>query len=94
MVDVAYFRKVIPNYVRPRINELAQSTSSYFFNVAPDAVKSKGLEPKALSDGDLMICSQTVYGWSFGNKQWRRFSSPCALSKVRANVSQSGICGG
>lgn len=64
MVDVAYFRKVNPNYVRPRINELAQSTRSYF-DMVPDAVKSKGLEPKTLSDADLMICSQAVYGWNF-----------------------------
>jgi len=74
MVDVAYFRKANPNYIRPHINDLARPNSSdgffIFSDAEADAVKSSSLDMKAMSEDDLMICSQTVYGWSFGNKQW------------------------
>jgi hypothetical protein len=74
MVDVAYFRKANPNYIRPHINALARPNSSdgffIFSDTEADAVKSSSLDMKAMSEDDLMICSQTVYGWSFGNKQW------------------------
>ena len=78
MVDVAYFRKTNPNYTRPHINELARSSSSdgffiFFSDTEEGEVKSKSLD--TLSEDDLMICSQTVYRWSFGNKRWRE-SSP------------------
>lgn len=81
MVDVAYFRKINPNYTRPHINELARPSSSnnYIFLFSDTDVKeakTNGLDTKTMSEGDLMICSQTVYGWSFGNKRWRKFSSP------------------
>lgn len=79
MVDVAYFRKANPNYSRPHINDLARPNSSdcffIFFNTEAEAVMSSGLDAKAMSEDDLMICSQTVYGWSFGNKQWCKSSS-------------------
>lgn len=75
MVDVAYFRKVNPNYARPQVNELARSSSSDGFwilwsDTEADEVKSNGLDTETMSKDDLMICSQTVYGWSFGNKRW------------------------
>ena len=74
MVDVACFRKINPNYTRPHINELARSSSSdgifiFFSDTEEEEVKSKGLE--TVSEDDLMICSQTIYGWSFDNKRWR-----------------------
>jgi len=79
MVDVAYFRKANPNYIRPHINALARPNSSdgffIFSDTEADAVKSSSLDMKAMSEDDLMICSQTVYGWSFGNKQWCKSSS-------------------
>jgi hypothetical protein len=79
MVDVAYFREVNPNYTRPQINELARQdlSSSYilFSDADSDEVKSSGLDTKTMSEGELMVCSQTVYGWSFGNKKWRKSSS-------------------
>ncbi|KAL8698333.1 MAG: hypothetical protein Q9201_006630 [Fulgogasparrea decipioides] len=79
MVDVAYFRKINPNYTRPHINELARPTSSnntyilFFSDTEAEGVKTKGLDTTTMSEGDLMICSQTVYGWSFGNKRWLEF---------------------
>lgn len=79
MVDVSYFRKVNPNYIRPHINELARPSPSNgfyvsFYDTESDEVKGNGLDPKTLSEDDLVICSQTVYGWSYGNKHWRRSS--------------------
>lgn len=75
MVDVAYFRKVNPNYARPQVNELARPSSSdgiyiLWSDTEADEVKSNGLDINTMSKDDLMICSQTVYGWSFGNKRW------------------------
>ncbi|KAL9130721.1 MAG: hypothetical protein Q9217_001158 [Psora testacea] len=73
MVDVAYFRKTNSNYARPHINELARSSSSdglfiLFSGIEQEEAKRKGLD--TVYDADLMIYSQTVYGWSFGNKRW------------------------
>jgi len=97
MVDVSYFRKVNPNYVRPAINELVRSSSSssyHHFPVGGDEVKSSGFDPTSLSGDDLMICSQTVYGWSFGNKQWCRSPTCDTLTAKRfANAGRSGIPG-
>ncbi|KAL2044439.1 hypothetical protein N7G274_003144 [Stereocaulon virgatum] len=76
MVDVAYFRKCNPNYTRPRINELARPSSSndgFIMFYDAEEVKINGLDPTSMSESDLMIRSQTVYGWSFGNKRWLEF---------------------
>ena len=80
MVDVAYFRKVNPNYNRPHINKLARLSSSngifiLWSDTEAEHVKSNGINMETISEDDLMICSQTVYGWSFGNKRWRKPSS-------------------
>ena len=79
VVDVAYFRKCNPNYTRPRINELARPSSSndgFIMFYDAEEVKINGLDPTSMSESDLMICSQTVYGWSFSNKRWRKPSFP------------------
>jgi len=76
MVDAARFREVNPNYARPRIDGLAkQDTSSEGWLILgsdkqSDEVKSNGLDPEEMQEDDLLICSPTVFGWSFGNKQW------------------------
>jgi hypothetical protein len=66
MVDMSYFRKVNPNYIRPAINELVRSSLSSSYHYYPiinsDEVKNSGFNPTLLSKDDLMICSQTVYG--------------------------------
>ena len=76
MVDVAHFRKVNSNYARPYINELARpsllNNIYIFFDTETEEVKSNGLDTTTIKENDLMICSQTVYGWSFGNKRWRK----------------------
>ncbi|KAL9126352.1 MAG: hypothetical protein Q9217_004582 [Psora testacea] len=77
MVDAAYFRENNPNYTRPRISGLVEkkSLSDGWFTYEPEQeVKSNGREPSKMTDADLLLCSPTVRGWSFGNKQWLEFA--------------------
>ena len=76
MVDAAFFRENNPNYLRPRINGLEEEKAlndGWFAYVPEPEVKSNGRELRELTDGDLLLCSPTVRGWSFGNKQWSEF---------------------
>jgi len=89
MIDIAYFRKVNPNYARPQVNELARSSSSDGFwtlwsDTEADEVKGNGFDTEIMSKDELMICSQTVYGWSFGNKRWCKLSSSERLTGWRS----------
>ncbi len=72
MIDISYFRKVNPNYVKSVINKLTRFDSSRSHYVFPDKdedkVKSNNFNSASLSKDDLIICSQTIYGWSFRNK--------------------------
>jgi hypothetical protein len=72
MVDISHFRKVNPNYVRPAINKLIRfslSSSYYYYPIVnSDEIKNSDFDPTLFSKDDLMICCQTVYDWSFGNK--------------------------
>jgi len=66
MVDIFYFRKINPNYVKPHLNELAKPSSSdgffiIFSDTESDDVKGNAYNPNILSEDDLIICSQTVY---------------------------------
>ena len=98
MVDVSYFRKVNPNYMRPHINELAMPSPSTGYSITillgdeSDDVKSNGIDTNNMSDEELTVCSQTVYGWSFDNKMWRKFSPLQRYNSwVYVNVMQSWI---
>lgn len=78
MVDAAFFRENNPNYVRPRISGLTEKKSldnGWFSFVFDDEVKSNGRAPSEMKEDDLLLCSPTVRGWSFGNKLWREFFS-------------------
>ena len=77
MVDAAFFRENNPNYVRPRISGLTEkkSLNDGCFSLLPEnEVKSNGREPSQMKEDDLLLCSPTVRGWSFGSKRWREFS--------------------
>ncbi len=66
-----------PNYVRPRISGLTEKKSldDGWFTLVPDnEVKNNGEEPSEMKEDELLLCSPTVRGWSFGNKLWRGFS--------------------
>ena len=71
MVDAGFFRENNPNYTRPRISGLVErkSLNDGWYTFKPEQeVKSNGREPSKMMDDDLLLCSPTVRGWSFGNK--------------------------
>ena len=77
IVDAAFFRENNPNYVRPRISGLTEKRSldDGWFSFEPEnEVKNNGREPSKMTEEDLLLCSPTVRGWSFGNKLWRGYS--------------------
>jgi hypothetical protein len=76
MVDAAFFCENTPNYVRPRISGFAEKNSlnDGWFSFEPqNEVKSNGTESGKMKEDDLLLCSPTVHGWSFGNKLWREY---------------------
>ncbi len=73
MINVSYFRKINLNYFKLHINELIKSSSLndiyvIFYDTKLNEVKRNDLDSKILSEDDLIICSQTVYDWSYDNK--------------------------
>jgi hypothetical protein len=83
MVDAAFFRKMNPNYSRPKINaagelkpdppkvayDLFDGTSTTV--VSPhDQVKGTDEEPSAMTKDELMSCCPTVLAFSFKDKTW------------------------
>jgi len=50
-----------------------------FDSKKPDKVKNNAMDPAAMKDDDLLICSPTVLGFSFGTKQW------CKLFSLRVD---------
>lgn len=82
-IDVIYFCKVNFNYVRSYIiiNSL-NNIYTFFLNTNLKKIKSKDLNSQMMNNNNLMICSQTVYDWSFDNKQWCKFSFLSYFSKA------------
>ena len=81
MVDANFFRKMNPNYSVSRVTEPAVLSATedgwILFDDAPskpplDQVKSNGIEPAKMKEDELLTCSPTVPGFSFGNKLWRK----------------------
>ena len=80
IVDAAYFQEANPNYTRPRINgsEHENSSNNTFIlfesddrsTNQSDQVKSNGKDPTDMAEDDLILCSPTVPGFSYGNKLW------------------------
>jgi hypothetical protein len=74
MIDAAFFWKMKPNYIRPHTNLVdpeSKSPAWARFNKmlkGQGRVKSNGIEPKEMKENDLLICSPTVLGFSFGDK--------------------------
>ncbi len=86
MVDAAFFRKINPNYSRPRITEAADMEWNDFSLLMFDEsksepdhqVQSNGKGPADMKENDLLICSPTVYGFSFNDKIWGEMLLPVA----------------
>jgi hypothetical protein len=80
MIDAAFFRKVNPNYSRPRITERAglkinAAIDGYFtFSQSgsdpDDPIQSYGKGLEEMTEDDLLICCPTVLGFSLNDKRW------------------------
>jgi len=85
MIDSVFFQEANPNYTRPSINQTANQDSSdeawtIFWSEdrstnRSDQVKSIGKDPTEMDEDDLVLCSPTVPGFSYGNKLWGKQSS-------------------
>lgn len=74
-------------WVRPRISESGKRDSSdiggLIFWGDDDStnqsvqVKSNGKDPAEMKDDDLILCSPTVPGFSYGNKLWGKQHLSC-----------------
>jgi hypothetical protein len=86
MVDAAFFRKMNPNYSRPKIDatgslrpdppreayDLCGHTSVTV--ISPhDRVNGTDAEPSAMTRDELMTCCPTVLAFSFKDKLWRTY---------------------
>ena len=87
VIDAIFFHEANPNYVRPRISESAKNESSDFAKIffssdgdsdnRSDQIKENGKGPAEMKEDDLILCSPTVPGFSYGNKLW---GQSCPLS--------------
>ena len=85
MIDRVFFQEANPNHTRPRIKESAKQDLSdgvwIIFGIddrstnQSDQVKSTGKDPAEMNEDDLILCSPTVPGFSYGNKLWGEQSS-------------------
>ena len=75
IVDAAYFRRINPNYSRPRV-EQSSWWEGLWESSALDGdkgdIKTSAVPPNELEVDDLLVCSPTVLGFSLNDKQWRR----------------------
>ena len=104
MVDAAYFQEANPNYTRPRINgsEHENLLNNIFVlfesddrsTSQSDQVKSNGRDPADMTEDDLILCSPTVPGFSYGNKLWGERDFFCfAMAQRDSNLTlYSRIC--
>ena len=79
-VDAELFRQQNPTYVGPNID---QPTREYMNDLAAwgavevsepaNTVMSTGINPTNLTEGELLVCSPTVLGFSYSDKLWRAY---------------------
>ena len=72
MVDASTFQLMNPNYARPQVDK---ASGWYFWPSESDTAKGiqySGVATHEMEDDELLICSPTVTGFSFDDKQWRR----------------------
>ena len=93
MIDAEFFKKINPNYSRPKVIELwdlweMEDDPGFVKIVAP--AESDNRKRVCLSDEDLLICCPTVPGFSFNEKQWGEY--PVMNEGCEITVLISGIC--
>lgn len=73
VVDAKFFRRVNPNYDRPQVDP--SSWWDLWTGSESDGhkgdIKNSEVQPQELEDGDLLVCSPTVLGFSLNKKRWR-----------------------
>ena len=79
MVDAQFFREKNPNYFNHRVDDtlFLDEDGVYCIDLAFEKktthnVTNHGHDPTKLSEEDLLRCSATVPGFSFGDKMWCR----------------------
>ena len=76
MVDGQLFLETNPNYTKPRVDELRKSDSFdglfIFDMLTADKIKANALGPSEMTENNLLTCSPTIPGFSFGTKKWRK----------------------
>jgi len=92
-IDAVFFQEANPNHTRPSINQSAKEDSSDIAWIIfgsndrstnqSDQVKSNGKDPAEMNEDDLILCSPTVPGFSYGNKIWGEQNSRVARSHAR-----------
>ncbi|KAI9750422.1 MAG: hypothetical protein M4579_006477 [Chaenotheca gracillima] len=100
MVDAKYFRRINPDYQRSRIYDSGQISvhsyeSSAVFGVQEQIpqLRNTGKIPVDLEEDDMLICSPTVLGFSFGQKLWAEFAvaDVAAISWTPATFAQLAL---
>jgi hypothetical protein len=76
-VDAAMFFRINPKYVRPSVEKTTRQEENAFGICFIEEVgqklqvKHNELGPQELADDDLLVCSPTVFGFSYSEKLWR-----------------------
>ena len=91
MIDAVYFPEANPNYTRPRISELGKQDSTDIGGITfwsdgdsanrSNQVKSNDKDPAEMKEDDLIVCSPTVAGFSYGDKLWGQPNSLIAYCR-------------
>lgn len=92
MIDAATFRKIDPNYSRPRIEPVKTSSDTSPWSElcgepssksALGQVKNNDLEPTRMTEKDLIICCPTVLGFSLDKKIWGEYHLSDVLVAIK-----------
>ncbi|KAJ6027953.1 hypothetical protein N7540_003529 [Penicillium herquei] len=85
-IDTVFFKEMQPNYSRPRVHDKFSPKADGIAIISFDRLfddeltrdmeklKENGIQPHEMSDEDLLICSPTVYGFSFQEKLFMEFA--------------------
>lgn len=100
MINAQYFEKTNPNHPKPQVGQAEQPWSvlpgmCYVWteqktNNNSSRVKSKGTVLSRATSEDVVICSPTVPGFSYGNKDWG-YVYTCELAPFDPETAE--LCG-
>ena len=96
MIDAAFFRRMNPNYTRPKVD--GSSSAIHYYEMFGDGITSTetservhaaDLNRDELDVSSLLYCCPTVHGFSFKDKLWCK----AYMQRVghRTNDTYSGV---